>query len=144
VIRRICSSDHCADGVFQVAQLWPLFQYDAVNGAVNWAKPKYAVKKTLATKGALYTVGYFGLAFAAFGFLGGALKAEPTSLLAWVCALNALLFPVLAFASLAKSEVFAAAKKTGSQWLEKINGATSIDPRSERIELHTAPTASNY
>jgi len=126
IVRRICNSDHCADGVFEVAQLWPLFRYDAVSGTVGWAKPEYAIEKKLSAGKRWYAAAYFGLALTAFGFLAVAVGAGPTKLLAWVCGLNTLLFPVLAFASLAKSETFALAGKVGLQWLGKLNGGAGV------------------
>lgn len=121
VIRRICSSDHCAEGIFQVAQLWPLFLYDAASGSVSWVNPEYVNKKKLVFRKRCYTLGYFLLAMAAFWFLSSAINAGPKSILAWVYALNSLVFPVLAFSSLAKSEIYTAAQEAGAQWVEKLN-----------------------
>jgi hypothetical protein len=120
VIRRICSTDHCADGIFQVAQIWPLLQYEKASGNVSWKKPKHNTEGALTAGERWYSGGYFALAISAMGFLFVAVEAGPKSLWSWLCGLNAMLFVVLAFSCLAKSETFALAKRTGLQWIEKL------------------------
>ncbi|MBD9377620.1 hypothetical protein [Pseudoxanthomonas sp. PXM04] len=135
VIRRICASDHCADGIFQVAQLWPLYQYDPVGRTVVWAKSRYATAKGLAVTSFLHTLGYFLLALSAVGFLVAAVSGGPKSLFAWICGVNSVLFVFLAFIFLSKAETFTLAKKEGARWLERLTGGNGSE--------HSSATAPN-
>lgn len=117
VIRRICRLDDCANGVFEVSQLWPLFKYDAQRGAVAWAQPEYGTKAKLAAKQRWCTAGYFALSILSLLFIAGALGGEPTKVLPWLCGINALLFGFLAFSLLVKGETLGLARKIGERWL---------------------------
>ncbi|HVI60422.1 MAG TPA: hypothetical protein VM619_16330 [Luteimonas sp.] len=124
VIRRTCRADHCANGLLEVAQLWPLWRYDRLTGRVEWKEAGYAFPRKLAWCKRLYVALYFFFFVVAFSFLVLALNAGPRSLLAWTSGLNALAFPILALGSLAKSEVFKMAHNAGAQWLDQLNGET--------------------
>jgi len=121
VVRKVCQLDYCSEGVRELAQLWPLFQYDSVSRQVTWAKPAYAAEATRIWQRRWSTFGYFAFALAAYGFLAVAFSFGPKSLLAWVCGFNAFLFPMIAFAALGRAEVFSLAVKVGPQWVDRLN-----------------------
>lgn len=137
VIRKVCKVDHCAADLLQLAKIWSLFKYDRAIRSVSWANPKYGAG--LRSRQLLYTAGYFAAALMMFAFLAIAIAQGPKSVLAWICGLNAALFPILALSSLAKAEVFALAEKYGQGWLERLNGETrplrSADAEGHAVSL---------
>lgn len=139
LIRRICRVDHCADGILEMAQLWPLWRYDPRNRRVEWKEPNYASHGKLVFFRWWYVAGYFFFAIGAICFLMLAISADSKSLLAWASGLNALMFPVIAFGSLGKSEAFKLASKVGAQWLERLNDADAVLPP---LASSTTPDAS--
>lgn len=129
VIRKICERDHCGEGLFEVARLWPLFSYDRTSGSVRWDKPEYAQIGKLKWASIRAQIGYFLVAFVAVGFLLLAIAAGPRNVLGWIFGVNALLWPVIAFSLLAKGEAFALAQRIGTQWLDRLNPASeSVAP----------------
>lgn len=122
VIRRICASDHCADELFNVTQIWSLFRYDPVSRKVCWAKSRYANSRVLLIEDVLFKALYFLLASMVVVCVFVAIGSGPKSLTAWLYGINALLFGILAIASLAKSETLASARKFGQQSLDRLGG----------------------
>ena len=143
VIRTVCRTDHCADGIFEVAQLWPLLQYDRPTGSVTWAKAKYAAAKSLGWARLWSSVGYFLVGLGALACVQIAVSVGPKSLLGWLCGLNALLFTVIAFGLLARSDTIAFAQKHGPHWLKRLNEVSNpAASRSSRTESGRLPAAS--
>ncbi len=122
VIRRICASDHCADELSNMTQLWSLFRYDPISRKVSWAKPRYANSKVLLLEDVLYKALYFLLASIAVGCAFVVFGSEPRSLVAWLYGINALMFGILAVASLVKSETLVSARKFGQKSLDRLGG----------------------
>lgn len=130
VIRRICASDHCADELSNVTQIWSLFRYDPTSRKVSWAKARHANSKVLLLEDVLYKALYFLLASMTVGCVFVVFGSEPKRLVAWLYGINALMFGILAIASLAKSETLALAKKFGPQSLNRLGGGAEdeLDP----------------
>ncbi len=122
VIRRICASDHCADELSNVTQIWSLFRYDPVGRKVSWVKPRHANSKVLLLEDVLFKALYFLLASIAVGCVFVVFGSGPKSLAAWLYGINALMFGILAIASLAKSETLVSARKFGQQSLDRLGG----------------------
>ena len=126
LIRRICRTDHCADGILEVAQLWPLWRYDPHDRRIEWKDPSYASHGKLVFLRWWYVAGYFVFAIGAIFFLMLAISTDSKSLLAWASGLIALMFPVIAFGSLGRSEILKLASKIGARWLDRLNDADAI------------------
>lgn len=140
VIRRICVTDHCADELFNVARLWSMLRYDPISQEVSWAKPKYADKKVTMVGDFLYKMLYFLFALMAVACVFAAVWAGPNSSVAWLYGTDALLFMVMAFASLEKSETFALARKLGRQSLKRLDRRADQTPIPSMSHCSSAPS----
>ena len=119
-IRKICDSDHCADEMFNLAQIWPLLQYDQSSRTLSWKNDKHGSEKALAAGERWCMAGYFMFAAMTLGSFAFTFVAGPKSPLAWILGLNAVLSAALAFKSLDKSGMYALAKKKRETLLPRL------------------------
>jgi hypothetical protein len=139
VIRKVCQNDYCAHQLAELSDLWTLFRFDLGLRQVTWERPEYASRKTLGSRRWIWVAGYFVFSFVAFIFLGVAFAYGPTKLLSWISGFNALLFPVLAFGALGRSETFGLAYRVGHAWLERLNGSV-LDAEVPALEREIQPS----
>lgn len=121
VIRRLCAQDYCAANILEVSQLWGLYRYDSERKTIHWLKEGYESRSVLRSKGVMLNILYFVCAFLSFGFVGIAINSGPKNFVSWICGLNAVLFLIVAWAALARAEVFSLAAKRGNEWIANLN-----------------------
>lgn len=121
VIRLAMAAPHKSETLLDLAELWPLFHFDAASQTVRWRRWRHSTqKRRTAWRYALLTA-YFVLPCIGALTVSVAIISTPGSFSAWIHWINALLLFTLAFICLQRESVMRIAASTGQEWLVRIN-----------------------
>lgn len=123
VIRLALSRPDRAQSLLDLAELWPLFRFDADALAVSWRRTLGRTAKGMKVERLFWLTAYIALACVAVLSALVAARSEPASFSTWTFGFFTVAMAGVALHCLDKEESVRVAASSGSAWLGRINSA---------------------
>jgi len=125
VIRLAFKQPDRTQSLFDLAELWPLFRFDADSKTVSWLHRRHNTLAKRRLGRLVLLTGYFVCALIAILAALVAAKSGPGTLAGWVYGVLAVITGFLALISLMREDTIKTAATVGDYWLVRINGHAS-------------------
>lgn len=123
IIRLAFAQPNKAQSLLDLAELWPLFQFDPTLQTASWLHKRHATSKKRSVGRAFLLVSYVVSALVAALSALIAFQNGPGSFLGWLYGLCALIFGLASVLCLMREDTIKTAATVGENWLERINRA---------------------